>query len=340
MITLKKIVPTSLLCTGLILITVQSYAECNVSSSGNVSIGTIPSITLAETGIQSNQFSAGLACTSFLTFATVSYIKYRVDQMPVSYINLVTGERLTVSYLDTNNQVIRLGQEVELGGFSLVSLFSGPGGSLRFNARINPGQNVSPGIYAADKSFKVKWYYSVPYFGVGPAQLSFESPDFTRGGLWWDFSWGSGSDASLDLTVEVLPDCRISTNDVNLGSAAFASEFKPVKTSMGIRCSTKTPYRVSLNNGLYPQGGISRRAMKSESGNNYLSYEIYKNSTTERWGNDLSEKWSSDVATINAGIYDAKTQQGYAFTTKILENNPDNLPVGKYSDTVTVQVEF
>jgi len=52
-----------------------------------------------------------------------------------------------------------------------------------------------------------------------------------------------------------------------------------------------------------------------------------------------SESLSSAQATINSGQYNGRTQQGYSFTTKILPNQ-SNLPVGTYSDTVTVQVEF
>jgi spore coat protein U-like protein len=345
MITLKKIIPVSLLYTGLMLISVHSYADCNVSTSGNVSIGNIPSITLAETGIQSAKFNAGISCQAFLTLLTNNYLYYRIDQMPVSYINSVTGERITVNYLDSANNPISVGSGRDLGGFALVNLFSGPGGSLQFIANVNPGQAVSPGIYRAEKPFKIKWWYSVTAFGIGAISTKFESPGFSRGYLGfgpesWGGSWGSGRDASFDLSLEVLPDCRISTRDVNFGTAAFASEFKPVNTSMGIRCSAKTPYRVSLNNGLYPQGSISQRAMKSETSNNYMSYEIYKNSSTERWGSNGSERWSSANATTNPGNYDARSQQGYAFTTKILESNSNNLPAGKYSDTVTVQVEF
>ncbi|MCS4299132.1 MULTISPECIES: spore coat U domain-containing protein [Acinetobacter] len=341
MITLKKIIPVSLLYTGLMLITVHSYADCNVSSSGNVSIGTIPSIMLAETGIASNQFSAGLNCSGFsLAFANMTYLKYRVDQMPVNYINSVTGERLIVNYLDTNNNPITLGQERDMSSFTIVNFFSGPNGSLPFYAKINSGHAVSPGIYRAETPFKVKWYYSVPQVAFIGFGSFFQSHNFSRGFLGLGFSWGGGSDASLNLSLTVLPDCRISTNDVNLGTAAFADAFVPVQTSMGIRCSAKTSYNVGLNNGLNPQGSLPARAMKSELGNNYLRYEIYKNSSTERWGSNGSERWSSANATTNAGNYDAITQQGYTFTTKILENNLDNLPAGKYSDTVTVQVEF
>lgn len=338
MITLKKIIPASLLFSVLILITVQSQAQCIITSSGNVTMGTISSITLAEQGTQSNQFSAGLACTSFLTVATTSYIKYRVDQMPVSYKNAGTGEVLTVDYLDTNNKAISLGKEVELGGFSLINLFSGPDGALLFKAKINPGQAVSPGRYQAETPFKVKWYYSVPYFGVGPAQLSYESPGFNRGFLGIGFNWGTGSDANLNLYIDVLPDCRISTNAVNFGTSPFADVFTPVQTSLGVRCSALTPYHVGLNNGLYPQTG-NQRAMKASNSNNFLSYEIYKNATTERWGSSVNERWSSLEATTNPGQHNTN-QQGFSFTAKVLDTNSPSLPAGNYSDTITVNVEF
>lgn len=340
MITLKKIIPAGLLCAGLILIAAQSQADCNVNSSGNVSIGKVPSITLAENGVQSSQFSAGLSCSGFsLAFANMTYLKYRVDQIPANYINSATGERLTVNYLDTNDKVIARGNEVDMSTFTIVNFFTGPDSSLPFYAKINSGQAVSPGIYRAETPFKVKWYYSVPEAALVGLGSYFHSPNFDRGFWGFGLKWGTGSDASLNLSIEVLPDCRISTRDVNFGTAAFATAFEPVQTSMGIRCSVKTPYKVGLNNGLYPQSG-NQRAMKTSSGNNFLRYEIYKNTTSERWGSNGSEQWLSTNATTNAGVYDAKTQQGYTFTTKILENNPDNLPAGVYSDTITVQVEF
>jgi hypothetical protein len=97
----------------------------------------------------------------------------------------------------------------------------------------------------------------VPAIAVAGIGFYFSSPGFNRGIFGIGFDWGSGSDSSLNLSIEVLPDCRIATNDVNFGTAAFADAFTPVKTSMGIRCSVKTPYKVSLNDGLYPQNGKS-----------------------------------------------------------------------------------
>ena len=79
--------------------------------------------------------------------------------------------------------------------------------------------------------------------------------------------------------------------------------------------------------------------MKSETGNNYLSYEIYKNATTERWGSIGNERWSSLEATTNPGQHNTN-QQGFAFTAKVLDTNSPSLPAGNYSDTITVNVEF
>lgn len=339
MITLKKIIPAGFLFSGLILITAQSYADCSVNSSGNVSIGKVPSITLAENGVQSSQFSAGLSCGGFsLALANMTYLKYRVDQMPANYINSVTGERLTVNYLDTNSNPINVGQERDLSSFTIINFFTGPNGALPFYAKINAGQNVSPGRYTADKSFKVKWYYSVPAFAFIGVGTFFESPGFNRGGLITAFNWGAGSDATLNLYIDVLPDCRISTNAVNFGTSPFADVFTPVQTSLGVRCSVYTPYYVGLNNGLYPQTG-NQRAMKASNSNNFLRYEIYKNATTERWGSSVNERWSSLEATTNPGQHNTN-QQVFSFTAKVLDTNSPSLPAGNYSDTITVNVEF
>jgi spore coat protein U-like protein len=339
MITLKKIIPASLLFSGLILITAQSQAACVITSSGNVTMGAISSMTLAEQGTQSNQFSAGLRCEGFsLALANMTYLKYRVDQMPVNYINSGTSESLTVDYLDTNNKAIGLGKEVDMSSFSLLNFFTGPNGALPFYAKINAGQNVSPGRYTADKSFKVKWYYSVPELAFAGIGSFFESPGFRRPGLFTDQNWGTGVDANLNLYIDVSPDCRISTNAVNFGTSPFADVFTPVQTSLGVRCSVFTPYHVGLNNGLYPQTG-NQRAMKASNSNNFLRYEIYKNATTERWGSNVNERWSSLEATTNPGQHNTN-QQGFSFTAKVLDTNSPSLPAGNYSDTITVNVEF
>lgn len=312
------------------------YADCKVSTSHNLLATTIPSITLAEQGELSTQFSAGLSCSG-LGAGNKTYLKYQVSQLPLKFVNATLSDSLNVIYLDTNKKLVTLGEEVDLTSFSLINFFSGPDGAIPFYLKIPAGQSVAPGRYVSETLFEVRWFYSVPALSVGGIGFFHSSPGFRRPSLLGNLEWGAGESSGVFLMIDVLPDCRITVNDVNLGTSAFVDKFEPVVTSMGVRCSAKTPYTVSLNNGMYAQGD-KQRAMKLSSGNSFMKYEIYKNTSMNRWGS-ASESWSSAQATINSGQYNGRTQQGYSFTTKILPNQ-SNLPVGTYSDTVTVQVEF
>ncbi|MEI1672847.1 Csu fimbrial tip adhesin CsuE [Acinetobacter baumannii] len=334
----KKLLRHLCMFSGLMLTGNLAHAACSVSASGTSSIS-VPSIYLMENGENSSQFNSGLSCTGFsLALANMTYLKYRVEQMSNSFTNAQTGEKLNAIILDSNNEIISLGQEKDMSSFTLVNLFSGPDGNLPFYIRLPAGQSVSPGVYRADSPLKVKWFYSVPAVAIVGIGAFFESPGFKRGVLGIGFNWGSGADSLGSLSINVLPDCRILAQDVNFGTAAFASKLEPVQSSMGIRCSVNTPYYVSLNNGLSPQNG-NQRAMKSQTGNTFLKYDIFKNSSNDRWGSG-NERWSSLNATINPGVHNGVTQQNYVFTTKIVDENADTIPAGTYQDTVTVQVEF
>ena len=327
----------NLLFCGLLSCSALSYAECSVSSNANVTLTAIPSIELSSSGQGRTQFNSGLSCSG-LGLVNTTYVRYAVNQRPLTLVKAATNEKINISFQDFNGEPITVGNAVDLTRTSFFNFFTGPSSSIPFYATIPAGQLVSPGTYIAESPFRVKWYYSVPGLAAIGIGIFYESPGFQRGGFFTNFNWGTGVDSNVTLQLTVLADCRISTNNVNFGTAAFAGAFQPVQTSMGIRCSAKTPYTVGLNNGLYPQAA-NQRAMKHNSTNNYLSYEIYKNSSTQRWGTG-NESWSSATATNNAGNYDGVTQQSYSFNTRILPTNSDALPAGRYSDTITVQVEF
>lgn len=335
----NKLINNGLLILGSVFCGNYAYASCSVSSTtSNVTVS-VPSITLYENGQASSQFQSGLSCEGFsLAFLNMTYLKYRVEQMSNYFTNAKTGEKIFANLYDTDSGSISPGLEKDLSRYSILNFFSGPNGSLPFYYQIPAGQNVSPGDYVAERPFQLKWFYSVPAVAVAGIGIYFESPGFRRGALGVGFRWGSGVDSTQTLKIKVLPDCRILTNDVNFGTVAFVEQFEPIQTSMGIRCSINTPYFVSLNNGLYPQDG-NQRAMKAQTSNDFLRYDIYKNSTTEHWGSG-NESWSSLNATINPGVHDGITQQGYMFTAKILDNNSNLLPAAKYQDSITVEVTF
>ena len=109
-----------------------------------------------------------------------------------------------------------------MSSFTLVNLLAGLM-AITFYIRLPAGQSVSPGVYQADSPLKVKWFYSVPAVAIVGIGVFFESPGFRRGALGIGFNWGSGADSLGSLSITVLPDCRILAQDVNFGTAAFAS---------------------------------------------------------------------------------------------------------------------
>ncbi|KHF78800.1 Sigma-fimbriae tip adhesin [Acinetobacter sp. neg1] len=317
-------------------------AGCSVTQAGDKKLLSAPSMSLYESGYRSGKISSGLSCTGVkFGLLNKTFLYYRVDHLANNLINKLTGETLNVNFssADNNNKPLKEGELVDLSSFSFVNVFSGTDGAVQFDYTIPAGQNVSPGIYTTPAPLQVTWFYSVPLLaGIGIGIFD-SSPGFNRGlpGP-KESDKGAGVLTKQTLNIEVLPDCRILTNDINFGTEAFVSNFEPVQTSMGIRCSSKTPYKVSLNNGLNAKNG-NQRAMKSTTSNDFINYEIYKNNSNERWGLN-NESWSSSDATSNPGVHDGITQQNYMFTTKILGNNPDNLPAGLYEDIVRVEVKF
>jgi len=72
------------------------------------------------------------------------------------------------------------------------------------------------------------------------------------------------------------------------------------------------------------------------SGNNRMSYEIYKEATANRWGSSGSERWSSGASSqVSAdGLL-----RSYNYTARVLTNQTTP-PAGNYSDTLVVDVAF
>ena len=72
------------------------------------------------------------------------------------------------------------------------------------------------------------------------------------------------------------------------------------------------------------------------SGANRLSYEIYKGSSSNRWGSAGTERWSS---TISSAVSADGLTRGYNYTARILTSQ-STPPAGNYSDSVVVDLSF
>lgn len=333
-----KIMTKILLGSGLVLMAHTALANCTVNQNHQVNFGKYSSIQIYDGRLSSQVFNSGFACRGLVAVANWALIKYKVNNLPSNLTNSANGDVLNISFRDDNNASISQGVENILSKFDFLTLFNGPDNSIPFYATINPGQNVSPGVYESKTPFNLRWYYSVPdiaIFGVG---RFFESPGFERGAGSNVRNWGAGEAATTNFKITIDPDCRISVQDVNLGTAVFANQLDQVYTDVGVRCSSRTPYSVAINDGSHSNGG--QRRLKSTSSNHYINYDIYKNFYDQRWGSTGTQPWISDHATNNGGVYDGKTIQIFKMRTKVTPNNPENLPGGQYTDRLRMEIRF
>jgi spore coat protein U-like protein len=139
---------------------------------------------------------------------------------------------------------------------------------------------------------------------------------------------GSDSD-TMGVSASVSGSCTITADDLSFGSYDSNSGTTG-STLLHITCSNGLSYTVKLNNGQYADTNGHRR-MKHGSQDEYLQYDLYKDSgCTERWGSSGSEV----VTDTGSGSEQQKTVYGK------IPSGQNTAPVGSYSDTVTATVEW
>jgi spore coat protein U-like protein len=129
-----------------------------------------------------------------------------------------------------------------------------------------------------------------------------------------------------------LPLCaRAATCTVTITNLAFAAYdvFSKTKTTstgkVKVKCNVLDTYTISLSAGF---GTFTSRVL--ESGSDQLDYNLYTNSAhTTIWGDG-----TSGTSTVSA------TSTGATYTVYGLIPARQNVPVGTYSDTITVTVTY
>ncbi|WP_448309356.1 Csu type fimbrial protein [Pantoea sp. PGP6] len=206
------------------------------------------------------------------------------------------------------------------GSQTLINL-AGLLGSLNFTIpiylRTVPGQVVAAGTYQVTLNMAVT-YRICTSIAIGNLCLSEQT--------------GSGV-ITITVTAILTNDCTtITAPNISFGSAPLVGSFSSVSQTINVLCSKGSTYTVGLSNGSYPVGSVRNMA----SGANRLSYEIYKSTTSNRWGPGGTERWSS--TTSSAVSADGLTR-GFNYTARVLtsQNTP---PAGNYSDSVVVDLSF
>ncbi|HGC6388808.1 TPA: spore coat U domain-containing protein [Cronobacter dublinensis] len=200
-------------------------------------------------------------------------------------------------------------------GQALLNLLTSKRYTFPIYIRTLQGQNVAAGAYQVTLNFSVS--YSICAVGVA---------------VCLNPQTGTTTFSSL-VTLTVTNDCStISAPNLNFASAPLVKDFAPVSQIIAITCTKGSLYTVGINNGNNAVGSVRNMA----SGDNRLSYEIYKGSTANRWGVSGTERWASDSATQ---VSTDGLLRSYQYTARILatQNTP---PAGSYTDTLVVDVAF
>ncbi|HFZ8993094.1 TPA: spore coat protein U domain-containing protein [Citrobacter freundii] len=311
----------------LLLFALEGKAACRVSTtSGN--FASVSSFTLNSTE-QATSASLQVNCDVVLGLLNNDTIRLTYTGASVS-----AGDRGTLKRTDNatvadtipvrmctqagclNSSEIAIGASYTWSGSALLSLLGSRRFTLPLYFRTVTGQNVSAGPYQVTLNFSV--FYSICEVGglglCGTAQTSTVA-------------------TTLQLNLTVTSDCiTITAPNVSFGSAPLVKDFPAVSRSVSLTCTKGSVYTVGVNNGSYASGNVRNMA----NGSNRLSYEIYKESTQNRWGSIGAERWASNAASSASADGMMRT---YNYTARVLPTQTTP-PAGTYTDTLVVDVAF
>ncbi len=313
----------------LLLITIpQAWSACRASFSNlNPSLGTQVSSFVLNNTEQSTTLNLLLDCDNTLTLLTN-------DSVTLTAITptVFVGDRAVMKRTDdptsTDTIAFKLcglnscsaaSEVTRIQGYTwnagvLLTLLGSKRYTLPLYLRTVTGQTVSAGTYQAVMSLNV--FYSICEEGLIGC------------------SKNQSGNLPLTLTVNmtVANDCTtITAPAVAFGSAPVAKSFPTISQSIGVTCTKGYAYTVGINNGVNASGSVRRMASGAT---NRLSYEIYKGSTTSRWGSTGSERWAS---AISSAVSTDGTLRTFNYTAQVLPNQTTP-PGGAYSDTLTIDI--
>jgi len=308
------------------LVSLPGHAACTVSMA-NGSFGSLSSFTIKST---EQQTSANLvvSCDTVLNLLTSDTISMNVVSATATsgtrpaLKNTAAADVVPVRVCGTsscsNTTETAIAQTYTWSGNTLLGLLTSKSYTLPIYFRTVAGQSVSAGNYQVSINLRIS--YSVCPTGL--LGICLGTPQT-----------GTVVMTTL-LNMTVTTDCiTISAPDVNFGSAPLVSNFLPVSQSVAITCTKGSVYTVGINNGANAGSGTVRKMV---SGNNSMSYDIYKGSTSNRWGPSGSERWASSAA---SSVSADGTVNTYNYTARMLSGQTTP-PAGSYTDTLVVDVTF
>jgi len=317
-----------LLMLVLLLVSTMSWGACTVGTV-NASFGSVTSFALSGSGEVQTTGTLVVNCDATLNLLTNDSITLNYTGATVSANSRGTLKRTDNAAITDviparlcglagcgSNSEVQIGKAYTWSGPTLLSLLGAKQYNIPLYFRTVPGQNVSAGPYQVTLNFSIN--YNVCAVGIlglcGTPQVGTVA-------------------TSIVMNMTVTNDCSaMTTPNVNFNSAPLVQNFPTVSQAISVTCTKGSVYTIGINNGANASNNVRRMA----SGNNRMSYEIYKEATSNRWGSSGTERWSSGVSSqVSAdGLL-----RSYNYTAKVLTTQTTP-PAGNYSDTLVVDIAF
>lgn len=136
--------------------------------------------------------------------------------------------------------------------------------------------------------------------------------------------------ANFTVTAVVAKNCLINANPLTFGSFDGTTDVDQ-STTIAVRCTTGTPYTVSLNVGA---GSFANRTLAD--GAKTLSYNLYTNAARNViWGDGTAS--TSTVGGTGAGIATSQDLTVYGRVPVAANANAD---AGTYTGTITASIVY
>ncbi len=311
------------LCT--LLISTQAL-PCNTYIAA-VSLGNTNSLSL-RTLQQQATAGAGLSCPGVLTLLSAAYVRVTLNSTSPLVLSDGNGNQVPFRiYQDTGfAQPLLSGQPQQLGNVSLLTL-GATSSAIALYFRTDLGPNVPAGTYTASVVLRRDWAICT----IGAINLCSwaRSPGVTQtcplGICGAPTNWGSGSLATVNITLVVTKACLInSAPAVNFGAHALISQFTAQTQSVSVTCTNTEGFTISFDNGQNFSSPWRRMANSGQ----YLRYHLYRpNGTTV---------WNAATPLSAAGTGNA---QSFTYQA-IIDPGQPNAPAGTYIDNVLLIINY
>lgn len=306
------------------LATGAAHACSTYTASAN--LGSTNSLTL-RTSQQSTAAGAGLSCPGVLQALTSAYVRVTLQNTGSLVLSDGKGNQIPFQvYRDAGyNQALVAGQAQQLDAINLLALGTS-NSAIGLYFRTNPGPNAPAGTYTATLS--LRWDWAICTLGLIDLCSWSRSPGLTQPCLAIcgpPNNWGTGSLATVTITLVVSKACRIDTlPNVDFGANALISQFSAQQRTFAVTCTNTEGYTLSFDNGQNYQAPWRRL----RSGSQYIRYNLYHNASSLIW-NAASPLTASGTGNSQTFTYQA-----------ILDPGQANAPVGVYTDNVLLIINY